>query len=421
MRIVIVSENVSMQMGGEASLPFYYFKLMRKRGHDIWVACHARVKRELREAFADDGEFDRIHFVEDTWFQVLIWRCSRLFPYRIKDLIFGQWIHLVTMRQLRRLVKRLVAQQAVQLILEPAPITPKGLSFMYRMGVPVVIGPLCGGLNLPPAFQDMDSRWTRLAIRLSRFLSPVLHRIFPGKLQADSLIVANRCTAKALPAGCRGRLYEVVESGVDLAMWQPVPRDQPAKAAPLRFVYSGRLVDWKGVRFLIEAFQQVAARTNGVLEVIGDGELRGELEKAVATLGLQDRVVFHGWLTRQDSASIIAQCDVFLMPSLRECGGTAILEAMAMGLPVICARWAGPAHYVDASCGILVEPTSRAAFIQGLAAAMGRLAESAELRRELGCGGRRRVATRYFDWESKTERILEILQETLARAGVQDG
>lgn len=412
MRVVIVTENASMRMAGEASLAFYYFKLLRARHVDVWMVCHARARKELQEAFSDD-DFQRIHFIEGTWLHRKVWQINRWFPSRIGESIFWQLSHMLTQRKARTVVKNMIDQLDIQIVFQPSPIPPKGLSFMYKMGVPVVIGPMCGGLELPPGFRYMDSPLTIILVGGARFFSLIMNWLIPGKLQADTLIVANECTAKALPKGCRGKVYEVVESGVDQSIWKLTKRGDSQPNQPVRFVYSGRFVDWKGVQFLVEAFKQVA-RTNSVLELIGDGALRGSIEAQVAALNLQDRVKFHGWLKREDSAKIISDCNVFVMPSLRECGGTALLEAMAMGLPIVTTNWAGPAKYVDSTCGILVEPTSREAFIDGLAEAMIRLAESVELRCRMGEASTQRVAKNYFDWESKTDRVIEILKETLA-------
>jgi glycosyltransferase involved in cell wall biosynthesis len=414
LRVLLVTENVSMQMSGETSVPYYYFKRLQDRNIDVRMVCHARVRDELRTAFPDEI-FQKIHFVEDSWLQVVLWRISKLFPYRIEDLIFGQLIHLITQIQARKLAKQIIKRFDIHILFEPSPITPKGLSFMYDMGVPVVIGPLCGGLNLPPAFRYMDSRFTHFSIQAGRLLSWIGHRLVPGKLKAETLIVGNERTAKVLPTGYRGKVYEVVESGVDLSRWEPkqyltFPADQP-----VRFVFCGRLVDWKGAEFLIEAFKEVAARTPSVLEIIGDGELFESIQAQVTALGLQGRVNLHGRLPLEACMQMITDSDVYVMPSLRECGGLALLETMAIGLPVIATNWAGPGEYLDSTCGVLVDPTSKEAFIQGLTTAMLRLAESPELRQQLGKGGQQRIRTNYFDWDSKVDRVVEIFQETLAR------
>lgn len=414
LRVLIVSENVSLRMSGETSVPYYYFKLLQERNVDVWMICHARTREELRGLFPVEI-FERIHFVEDSSLQAAVWRFSKRFPYRIEDLIFGRLLHIITQFHGRKLALQLIQQHQIDIIFEPSPISPKGLSFMYDMGVPVVIGPMCGGLNLPPAFRYMDSRFTRLSIVLGRYASWLAHRLVPGKLRAEALLVGNQRTARVLPSGYQGKVYEVVESGVDLARWEPKHDLPPTPNQPVRFVFCGRLVDWKGAQFLVEAFKAVAEQTNSILEIIGDGELREEIATRVMELGIQSRVNLHGRLPLAKCMELITTSDVYVMPSLRECGGLALLESMAIGLPVIAANWAGPAEYLNDRCGILVEPSSPAGFVQGLAAAMIRLAKSPELRYQLGKGAQQRVRMNYFDWDSKTDRVLEVLKETLVR------
>jgi glycosyltransferase involved in cell wall biosynthesis len=309
--------------------------------------------------------------------------------------------------------KKIIVQQNIDVVFEPAPITPKGLSFMYGFSIPVVIGPLCGGLDFPAAFAKIDSIPTRIIFHISRSLSGLMHRIFPGKLQADAIVVANTRTENALPKGVRGKIYHVAESGVDLDIWKPNLQKQRVENSPIRFVYSGRFVDWKGIRYLVDAFVRMPKNMLARLDLIGAGELFEEVKAQVKAAGIESQVVFHGWVTREQSAAIIRECDVFVMPSIRECGGTAILEAMAIGLPVIVTNWCGPAQYVTPDCGILVSPDSHEAFVQGFADAMTTLTNSEELRAHMGNNGKRRVLTEYFDWNSKAERMIELFEETI--------
>ncbi len=412
MKVLIVSENISMRMGGEASLPFFYFKRMKRLGVDVYAVCHARVRDELRQLLSDE-ELGRVHFVEDAAIQRFLHRLRHIVPRRVYDLIIGQMIHVSTQRRIRSLCrKQLIQELGIEVILEPAPITPKGVSFMFRMGVPVVIGPMCGGLDFPPAFRHMDSRLTRTAVRLSRIFSRFVHRLIPGKLEAAALIVANPCTAKSLPKGHGAKVYEVVESGVDLSVWEAKSAEGRPECGPVRFVYSGRFVELKGVHFLVAAFTKIAGKLNAELDLVGAGPLESAIKETVAASGVQDKVRFYGWQTREEAAKIVRECDVFVLPSLRECGGTVLLEAMAMGLPIICCNWAGPGRYVDETVGIRVEPASPDAFTQGLADAMLRLGESDQLRQQMGVAGPGRVRSCYFDWDSKTKRVIEILEET---------
>ncbi|MGB3405698.1 MAG: glycosyltransferase family 4 protein [Microcoleaceae cyanobacterium] len=414
MRILMIVENISRKMGGESGKSFYYLQLLHERNIEVFTICHERVREEVRQEFMQNPEqLKKIYFIEDTFYQVLLWRMGEIFPYRIKDLVFNQLIHLITQYRARKLVKKLIAEHNIDLIFEPAPITPKGLSFMYNLGKPVVIGPLSGGLEFPPAFQYMDSRLSRLFIRSSRLFSELLNQLIPGKRQADTLIVANPQTQAALPKGCQGKLYQMIESGVDIKTWEHEKIRSPQPHPLVRFIYVGRFVDWKGIEFLIAAFQKVVQHSNAILELVGDGSLQQPLKNKAKRLGIEHQIQFHGWQPREKVIQYLCESDVFVMPSLREAGGNSILEAMAIGLPVIVADWAGPSQIVDSSCGIRVAPTSPEQYIEGLATAMIDLANSPQLRQQMGQAAKQRVQRDYFDWHSKCDRIVEIFSETL--------
>jgi glycosyltransferase involved in cell wall biosynthesis len=108
-----------------------------------------------------------------------------------------------------------------------------------------------------------------------------------------------------------------------------------------------------------------------------------------------------------------------MAPSLRECGGCALLEAMAMGKAIVAANWAGPSEFLSGGCALLVEPSSRKAFVDGLARAMLQLARSEELRHQLGHAAAERVRKHAFDWDTKVERLIAIFSETLQRSSPQ--
>lgn len=415
MKVLINAENASMSMSGEAALALYYFDRLRDRGVDAWLICHERVRSELEERYANQKVLSKIHFIQDSWLQKFLHQLGNFVPFIIKDRILGQLIHLITKIKSRPFAKQLIQDQGIELVFEPAPISPKTPSFMFDVGVPVVIGPMCGGMEFPDAFRYLESRFDRIANQTGRLLADLLNQIVPGKLKADVLLVANERTAKALPRGVQGKIHEVIESGVDLTLWEPREKRQQDPTQPVRFVYMARFVDQKGIPFLVEAFQQVAEKTNSVLELIGSGELLEETKAQAKALNIADRVNFHGWMALDKAADLIHDCDVYMVPAIRDCGGCAMLEAMAIGMPVIVANWAGPGQYADSACGILVDLPSRDEFVNGLAEAMVRLAESPELRETMGEASKQRVRSNYLDWDSKVDHLVEIFEATLDR------
>lgn len=450
LRVLIVAEHASMQFGGEAALPLHYFRVLRQRGIETWLVVHDRTRDELKSLFPSD--FDRIHFVPDTFWHRFLSRCSQLIPPRLFYFTFGLMLRLMNQIVQRRIIKQVVQEQQLDIIHQPIPVSPKEPSMIFDMGVPVVIGPMNGGMDYPPAFRRMQSQFVGLILGIGSLFASSLNALIPGKRKATTLLVANPRTKDALPKGIRGKVSELVENGVDLSIWKPKPQIQSSELGnsveetktqhseqtpqqPTKFVFVGRLVGWKAVDLLLLAFQRVVEQVPAELEFIGDGSDRAALEEQAKALGLmkplsqnpeavtqesgsespeRDAVRFSGWLSQVDCAQRLKKADALVLPSLFECGGAVVLEAMAIGLPVIATNWGGPTDYLDESCGILVNPASRDSFINGLAAAMIKMAQHPELRQAMGRAGRERVRD-YFDWEVKVDTMLEIYQDAIQR------
>ncbi|MGL5063395.1 MAG: glycosyltransferase family 4 protein [Microcoleus sp.] len=420
MRILIVAQNASAQFGGEALLPINYFRILRSRQIETWLVVHARTQAELEAMFPQ--ERDRMHFVPDTWVHILFSKCGQLLPPRIGAPSFGFLSHIYTQQMQRRIVRKLVSEQQIDIVHEPTPVSAKFPSLMFGFGVPVVMGPLNTAVKFPAGFgRSRQSPIVDIVIAIGYQFVNVFNRLLPGKIQAETVLVANERTKQALPSGVRGKIIELVENGVDFSVWRSNSADSTASKEldrQVHFVYLGRLADWKGVDLLLEAFATVASQTDAVLEIIGDGEMRGELESQTARLGLDSKVIFSGWQSQEQCALKLQQADALVLPSLREPGGSVVMEAMAVGLPVIATNWGGPMDYIDATCGILVAPTSQAEFVKGLSDAMLKLAQSPELRQSMGRAGWERVREK-FDWERKVDRMLEIYQETIDNSSLK--
>jgi glycosyltransferase involved in cell wall biosynthesis len=141
--------------------------------------------------------------------------------------------------------------------------------------------------------------------------------------------------------------------------------------------------------------------------------MRQSWETRSDQLGLRSVVTFSGFLSQKDCAERLKDADALVLPSLFECGGAVVLEAMAAGLPVIATAWGGPMDYLDPTCGILVEPDSREALVEGFAAAMKTLAQSPQVRVKMGESGYAR-ARQSFDWDRKIDQILELYRRALS-------
>jgi glycosyltransferase involved in cell wall biosynthesis len=170
-----------------------------------------------------------------------------------------------------------------------------------------------------------------------------------------------------------------------------------------------RLVEQKGHRYLIEAFAKAAAQKGNLrLLIVGSGALEDDLKARVRHAGLEKAVLFTGY--RTDTSDLLAAIDIFVHPSLWEGFGLAVLEAMAMGKPVIATRVSAlPELIQDTVSGFLVAPKDADA----LAAVIIRLAGNGLLQQRIGEQARQRCL-REFSVERMSAATRALYGEVLA-------
>jgi glycosyltransferase involved in cell wall biosynthesis len=168
-----------------------------------------------------------------------------------------------------------------------------------------------------------------------------------------------------------------------------------------RVAFIGRLDPIKRVGDLVSAMTLLKADI--VLDIYGEGSRRGEIQSAIARLGLKNRVTLHGAVA--GSAEALAKADVLVLPSDAEGFGLVLIEAMAAGVPVIGTRVPGIRDVIeDGISGLLVPPRNPRA----LAGAIERVLSDASLREKLIAGGRDRVR-RLYDWDVCYENYRRLL------------
>ena len=392
-------------MGGEAIIPIHYFRSLRDRGYSVLLLAHVRNRADLDEVFNEAR--DQIYYIEDTVWHRVIWRIGKLVPLRLFEFVFSMILNIVNEHFQRRYIRKLVADGKVEIIHQPIPVSPTMPSSIYGFGVPVVIGPMNGGMTYPLGWEQLQSRTERYLVHFVRALAPIMERLIPGKSRANVLLVANERTLRALSVNHK-RVEYLVENGVDRATFAPSLGRPQRTDGSFRLVFMGRLIKLKAVDFTLAAIAEARARGLDVtLDVLGDGPDRGRLELLTKKLNLQKDVRYFGFRSQPACIEVLQDADALILNSVHECGGAVVLEAMSLGLPVIASEWGGPPDYLDASTGLLVHPAPRETFSSRLADAIERLVFEPELRIALGRAGANRVANQ-FDWERKVDRIVEI-------------
>ena len=203
LRICVVADHASYRFGGQGVLPLHYFSRLRARKIEAWLVVHGRTRAELETLFPADR--DRIRFIEDAWFHRLLFALSRFLPRRVSESTVELLNQLLTQYAQRRVVRALIKQESINLVHQPIPVSPRFPSLMAHLGVPVVIGPMNGGMEYPPAFRHTESMISRLSVLFERRLSNLASKILPGKKLASVLLVANERTRYCASILCSGR------------------------------------------------------------------------------------------------------------------------------------------------------------------------------------------------------------------------
>lgn len=219
---------------------------------------------------------------------------------------------------------------------------PSGIVAWYfkkKFGVPYILSLRGGDV---PGFLPKDLRyWHILSYPFTALVWKNARKIVAN---SDGLWVLAKKTAKRFD-----KEVEVIPNGVNIEEFAPSAQ---RNVSAFRVLFVGRLVRQKGVSFLLNAVAKALTEHpswRGVLfcDIVGDGPLRGDLEKLSDDLGIRDVVRFYGWASREELPALYQQANIFVLPSFDEGMPNVILEAIASGLPVIATDIKGNEELVE--------------------------------------------------------------------------
>lgn len=204
----------------------------------------------------------------------------------------------------------------------------------------------------------------------------------------------------------------VIPNGIDLREF-PSTIERAAHGGVACVLFVGRLYSQqKGLEILIQALSHIHPSMKFQLNIVGEdwGGASSILDLA-KKLGVEDRIKILGRLSRNELLRRYASADLFVLPSLFEPFGIALLEAMASGLPVVASRVGGiPEVIEEGKTGLLVPPSNA----EELGAAIERLLSDEGKRRIMGHAGQERAAL--FSWDLIVPRIRKVYEEAIAES-----
>ncbi|MCW5877453.1 MAG: glycosyltransferase family 4 protein [Anaerolineales bacterium] len=373
-RFSVLLLGTQMELGGAQQMLLTQAAWLHSQGYPV------------RVAFLYDKQG-----LADTWraaypFEILsldAWRSGGSALRHLPRLLRGLW----------RLLKLLREVQVVEAFTQHSNLI--GLPLAWLRGVPVRLASLHGAVANP--------------LGLLSFLHA---RLVNSGVVSGLVVVSEEVRQLALADGVRLAKIRLIENGIDLALPPMTPEERQslraqAGAAPrdILLMAVGRLAPVKDHVGLLRALATLP-EPRPRLAVLGEGELRAELEGLAAEWGLAERVRFLG--NQPAARRWLQAADVYVQPSLSEGLSIALLEAMASGLPIVATQVGAAGKLIrDGEHGLLVPPEDTAA----LSVALQRLLADPALRSRLGRGARQ--AAQPYSAEQMCNNYARLMTELL--------
>ena len=389
--------------GGEDVLGWNLLQQIAK-SHDVWALTQAEDRPSIEQTLAERSDHGlNFHYVElPRWLKPLLkfqgghqfyyylWQIKAYLEARRlhRKLGFDLFHHITYANDW--MVSFIGALLPIPYVRGPgggAHRTPKGLSHEYTLGGRI---------------------WEKVRAVGQWFFR---HDLFylRGQSRASALLLCNRDSMGKNPEKWSHKVHLFPVSGVsseDLSVSAPADRQHKEFSV----LTAGTLIRVKGFSLAIKAFERFAKNhPDSMLTIAGSGPEESRLRALINRYQLGGKAQLIGAVPRDELLAKMASSDVILFPSLRDGGGTVVIEAMAVGKPVVCLDIGGPGMHITDECGIKITPGSQEETVRKLAEALARLYSDKELRSALGRAAHEK-AKRNYHWDRLGERLAEIYQ-----------
>lgn len=276
--------------------------------------------------------------------------------------------------------------------------------WLWRLGIPFIWGPVSGAENIPSAFYRYFGG-LEFFRPLSRDLGNSIQQVFPGRIKAAAKaahkVFAVSPAEKALFSRWGVTAECLLETGTTPS---PLARVRERNNDPLKIVWSGLFTPRKALPLLLMALAQLSDEC-WHLTVVGDGSSRKTWMRMVKELGLNpEHIQWLGRLPREQALQIMSAHDVLAHTGLREGTPHVVLEALCLGLPVVCHDAGGMSTAVTEQCGIRIPLVDPRTSTLGFASAIRRFIEEKELLETLSRGALARAHE--LSWDSIVSTII---------------
>jgi glycosyltransferase involved in cell wall biosynthesis len=384
--------------------------------HEVWVLLAGYHRQDVEEALRrDPKKFSHVHF---CYVEEKLWHYRPTSGWiRIENSIakpIMNWAYRLWLRDAYKLGARLNREIEFDLIHQ---ITYVGFRFpghLWKLNIPFVWGPI-GGLENTP--------WQLLPIMGFRGMARFGGRNIINSLHRRFLQLPKRAFRKS-----RGGIIAATKSiqreirhwyGEDSTVISEIGTPHtPATIGSCRSLGDPLILCWSGLHqarkalpLLLSALAVLPKRVSWRLDILGTGPCSATWRKRAERLGVAPRCRWLGRMSRDQALRFMGESHVFVISSLQDLTSTVLVEALALGVPVICPDHCGFSDAVDDSCGRKLAIGTAQEFVRGLAKAIEQMHGDEPLRRRLAAGAF--IRARQFSWETKVREIDAVYRQVM--------
>lgn len=416
LKVLVCAYACSPFKGSEPGMGWQFVREIAKR-HDVWVITEEeKFRDDVMRGLNEHPELAascHFHFVKKRRGRLLrkLWPPSYYWFYR-------RWHHDAYV-----LASRLHEEIGFDLVHQLNMVGFREPGYMWRLPVPFVWGPVGGMMQLPAAYLPM------LGVRGALYYGARnLINWFQQRYCMRCRVAAKRAGVGLVSATEEMRKKMHAFWGTDSTVIAEVGQaDMPRDASPsvrededpLRIAWAGLHIPRKGLPMLLNALAHCADRQNFRLDILGEGPETNRWRRLSDDLDVEPLCTWHGWQERSAALDVIARSHVFVITSVLDLTSTVTLEALSLGVPVICLDLFGFGDVVTSECGVKLAVTNPEKTALDMADALMALFSNEARRRELSAGAIRRAAD--YAWPRKGDALNQVYERVLGVNGNVSG
>jgi glycosyltransferase involved in cell wall biosynthesis len=388
--------------------------------HDVSLVIGTPSEGSVRRA---SGPFRTIEVVRMPKLERFYeWCLRRIFRYNFASqalTAFGYPFSLAFEWYAWRQLRQRISTGEFDVVLRILPTTavqPSPFAFFLRKGpIPFVIGPINGGLPFVQGFRQAENQkeWISGLRGLYRYL-PFARSTYRC---AAAILAASSHTYSEFAAYSH-KLFFIPENGIGRQLFT----NEPCKREPrtkLEFIFVGGLIPCKACDLALRASASLVKKDLASFNIFGDGPERGRLEELARSLGIEQNVSFHGWVSHAEVLERLKSADVMVFPSVRDFGAGVVFEALASGVVPVVADFGGPGDIVHSDVGYKIALTNENDFVTQMEKVLTELVHNPKLLERLRQQGVA-YALENLTWDAKARAVTRVLNWVLQRGPKPD-